>query len=154
MTFDTRFFFLIKKFVFKLKQKTYIFKKSFTISFLILLAGFLLGNVFGTFLNILRFFIPWDGFIILLILLILEGISYLTYHKKYNFYTPLASVPVGKTKNQIKSLNVISKTSLNQRNQKDFWTLSKQNIPTYKNLNFLKIGLMFGFFIDAFKVGS
>jgi hypothetical protein len=30
----------------------------------------------------------------------------------------------------------------------------KQNQFFWKSLNFLKIGIMFGFFIDAFKVGS
>ena len=30
----------------------------------------------------------------------------------------------------------------------------KQNQFIWKSLNFLKIGIMFGFFIDAFKVGS
>lgn len=155
MTFDTRIFFLIKKFVFKLKEKTYIFKKSFTMSFFILLAGFLFGNLFGTFLNILRFFIPWDGFILLLILLILEIISFLSYQKKYSFFIQ-----------QPKNSNPINKNIINQRasHEKDFskdfsaegfLLLNKnENRLIYKNLNFMKIGLMFGFFIDAFKVGS
>ena len=30
----------------------------------------------------------------------------------------------------------------------------KQNQFVWKSLNFFKIGIMFGFFIDAFKVGS
>lgn len=144
MTFDTRIFFLIKKFVFKLKEKTYIFKKSFTMSFFILLAGFLFGNLFGTFLNILRFFIPWDGFILLLILLILEIISFLSYQKKYSFFIQ-----------QPKNSHPINKNIINQRNEKYFsFLLLPENRLIYKNLNFMKIGLMFGFFIDAFKVGS
>ena len=151
MTFDTRIFFLIKKFVFKLKEKTYIFKKSFTMSFFILLAGFLFGNLFGTFLNILRFFIPWDGFILLLILLILEIISFLSYQKKYSFFTqqPKNSNPINK--------NIINQSASHEKDfsAEGFLLLKKnENRLIYKNLNFMKIGLMFGFFIDAFKVGS
>ena len=151
MTFDTRIFFLIKKFVFKLKEKTYIFKKSFTMSFFILLAGFLFGNLFGTFLNILRFFIPWDGFILLLILLILEIISFLSYQKKYSFFIqqPKNSNPINK--------NIINQSASHEKDfsAEGFLLLKKnENRLIYKNLNFMKIGLMFGFFIDAFKVGS
>lgn len=151
MTFDTRIFFLIKKFVFKLKEKTYIFKKSFTMSFFILLAGFLFGNLFGTFLNILRFFIPWDGFILLLILLILEIISFLSYQKKYSFFIqqPKNSNPINK--------NIINQSASHEKDfsAEGFLLLNKnENRLIYKNLNFMKIGLMFGFFIDAFKVGS
>ena len=81
----------------------------------ILLIGFLSGNLFGTVLNFVRGFILWDGFIIVTFIIIIEGISYLSYKPR------------------------------------DFKSFSYFSI---KALSFFKVGLMIGFFVDAFKVGS
>lgn len=50
------------------------------ISFLFI--GFLLGNLFGTFLSLIRIVLPWDGFIVIIILFFMELISYSRYHRQ------------------------------------------------------------------------
>ena len=80
--------------------------------------GFLIGNLFGTFLNFLRNKIIWDGIILLIIILFFEFINFIIYKKK-NFITSIF---------QNKKLLIILKN--------------------------LQIGILLGFFIDAFKVGS
>ena len=81
----------------------------------LLLLGFLVGNVFGTFLNTLRLFFIWDGFIIVILIGLLELLNSIVYHAK-------------------KSI-VFSQVVI-------------------QFINFFKIGLMIGVFVDAFKVGS
>ena len=56
------------------------FRNSFSLIFFSLLFGFLLANIFGTFLNVFRDIVFWDGFIILGILFFVEITNYLTYH--------------------------------------------------------------------------
>lgn len=89
------------------------------------LVGFLIGNLFGTFLNTIRSFIFWDGLIIFIILCIMELLNFILYNKAKRFF-------------------VIYKKISYEPNNQIIW----------KSLNYLKIGIMFGFFIDAFKVGS
>ena len=93
----------------------------------LLLFGFLVGNVFGTFLNTLRVFFIWDVFIIFILIGVLEILNYTVYHAK-------------------KRLVFFSLLGANQ-----------SVVPAefvIQLLNFFKIGLMIGFFVDAFKVGS
>ena len=45
------------------QDKSLFFRKNFPCMLALLLFGFLVGNVFGTFLNTLRFFFFWDVFI-------------------------------------------------------------------------------------------
>nr|YP_009519642.1 hypothetical protein Ycf20 [Udotea flabellum]AYC65691.1 hypothetical protein Ycf20 [Udotea flabellum] len=87
-------------------------KSSFFISICCFYLGFLIGNLFGTFLNFLRNQVIWDGAILLIILLLFELLNFLIYNKKF----------------------------LNKYFQKIF-----------KNV---QLGILLGFFIDAFKVGS
>ena len=82
--------------------------------------GFVIGNLFGTFLNFLRNKIFWDGVILLITILFLELINFLIYNPKH-FRKPTFK--------------------LNYRKILIF----------FKNF---QIGTLFGFFIDAFKVGS
>jgi len=109
----------------KLKEKFSFFQLSFSSAIFFLFSGFLSGNLFGTFLNAIRSFVPWDGFIVLIFLFFVEVLSYIRYHSEGRFFLILWKFPFSYQK-------------------RIFW----------KNLNFLKIGLMLGFFIDAFKVGS
>lgn len=107
------------------KEKFSFFQMSFSSAIFFLFSGFLSGNLFGTFLTGIRLVIPWDGFIVLIFLLFVELISYIRYHNQGRFFLLIWKFPFYYKK-------------------RIFW----------KNLNFLKIGLMLGFFIDAFKVGS
>lgn len=114
MNFETRFIQLIQQgrvFVLETIKNQ---QSTFTIALFFLFSGFLCGNLFGTFLNIIREYISWDGLIIILVICLMEIISYFRYQKKKNFI----------------------------------------NSQIWRTLNYFKIGLMIGFFIDAFKVGS
>ncbi len=107
------------------KEKFDFFQISFSSAIFFLFTGFLGGNLFGTFLQGIRHFLPWDGFIVVSFLFFVEIVSYIRYHVEGRAFIFLWSFPFSYQK-------------------RIFW----------KNVNFLKIGLMLGFFIDAFKVGS
>ena len=85
--------------------------------------GFIIGNLFGTFLNFLRNKIIWDGIILIIVIIFFEFLNYIIYNKK-RFAVQVPSI----LKFQNKKLLII-----------------------FKNI---QIGILFGLFIDAFKVGS
>ena len=109
---------------FLLDRKKQWSRDSFTKTVCLLLAGFLIGNLFGTFLSTIRQSIAWDGLIVFILVSIIEIISYNVYHNKDRPFFLFVLYP---------------KTI-----KRSFW----------RSFNLLKIGLMMGFFIDAFKVGS
>nr|YP_010448192.1 hypothetical chloroplast RF20 [Symbiochloris sp. SG-2018]UTQ75673.1 hypothetical chloroplast RF20 [Symbiochloris sp. SG-2018] len=117
---NTRIFEILTQMNLNIRKKSVLFQKIFTISLICLFSGFSIGNLFGTFLNDLRNFQIWDGFIICFILLIVEIINFL------NYSTSKIHV--------IYVVDYVKKVS--------------------QCLNYFKIGLLFGFFVDAFKVGS
>ncbi|RYX79752.1 DUF565 domain-containing protein [bacterium] len=89
-----------------------------------LLIGFLIGNLFGTLLNTIRKYVAWDGIIIFFLLSFIEIVNYNVYHNKDRPFFG----------------GVIHPQIIKQ----SYWKL----------FNYFKIGLMVGFFVDAFKVGS
>lgn len=95
----------------------------FTRILCLLLIGFLVGNLFGTFLNTIRKYIIWDGFIVFVLISSIELLSYAVYHNKNRSFFFIIHPWIIK---------------------RSFW----------KSINFFKIGLLIGFFVDAFKVGS
>jgi len=125
MKIETRIVFFINQLKVYLNRKFFFFKEVFSFALFTLFVGFLIGNLFGTFLNTIRYFIFWDGLIIFLILSIMELLNFILYNKAKRFF-------------------VISQKISYYPNNQIIW----------KSLNYLKIGIMFGFFIDAFKVGS
>lgn len=125
MKIETRIVFFINKFKVYLKSKNSFFKEVFSFALFTLFFGFLIGNLFGTFLNTIRSFILWDGLIIFIILFIMELLNFILYNKAKRFFV------------------IFQKISYYYNNQ-----------IIWKSLNYLKIGIMFGFFVDAFKVGS
>ena len=125
MKIETRIVFFINQLKVYLSRKNSFFKEVFSFALFTLFFGFLIGNLFGTFLNTIRSFIFWDGLIIFIILSIMEVLNFILYNKAKRFF-------------------VISQKISYYPNTQIFW----------KSLNYLKIGIMFGFFIDAFKVGS
>jgi len=125
MKIETRIVFFINQLKVYLNRKNSFFKEVFSFALFTLFVGFLIGNLFGTFLNTIRSFIFWDGLIIFIILSIMEVLNFILYNKAKRFF-------------------VISQKISYYPNTQIFW----------KSLNYLKIGIMFGFFIDAFKVGS
>jgi len=125
MKIETRIVFFINQLKVYLNRKNSFFKEVFSFALFTLFVGFLIGNLFGTFLNTIRSFIFWDGLIIFIILSIMELLNFILYNKAKRFF-------------------VISQKISYYPNNQIIW----------KSLNYLKIGIMFGFFIDAFKVGS
>jgi hypothetical protein len=91
-----------------------------------LVGGFFLGNIFGTFLNVLRGIFHWDGLIILAFIFLCEFISFQTYR------------PIAEAKTRATPIRAQESVS----------------ILSWRPLNRIKLGLLFGFFVDAFKVGS
>nr|YP_010732098.1 hypothetical chloroplast RF20 [Massjukichlorella minus]WDY13012.1 hypothetical chloroplast RF20 [Massjukichlorella minus] len=122
--FSTRLYAFMYSFILFLNERSLYLRKNFTGMLCLLLIGFLVGNLFGTILNTIRNFLFWDGFIILFLIFFIEILSYATYHPK----------------NRPFFFFLLSPKKLN----KSFWQF----------FNLFKLGLMIGFFIDAFKVGS
>ena len=117
----------------------------FTQVLFLLLIGFLVGNLFGTFLNTIRKYITWDGIIVFFIIGIIEISNYNVYHNK------TAQLPndrelllLQEVRLYNKRISLTKQSFVKQSRVKTFW----------KFFNFFKIGLMVGFFVDAFKVGS
>ena len=125
MKIETRIIFFINQLKVYLSRKNSFFKEVFSFALFTLFFGFLIGNLFGTFLNTIRSFIFWDGLIIFIILFIIELLNFILYNKYKRFFV------------------IYQKISYYPNNQ-----------IIWKSLNYLKIGILFGFFIDAFKVGS
>jgi hypothetical protein len=125
MKLETRLIRFLTQFSKNLKEKLSFFQMKFSSAIFFLFSGFVAGNLFGTFLPAIRVLIPWDGFILVSFLFFVEVISYIRYQSEGRFFLLLWQFPFSYKK-------------------RVFW----------KNFNFLKIGLLLGFFIDAFKVGS
>ena len=82
MNYKTNLMIYIQNLYNKFYKKIIFFDSYLYKGIFFLFIGFLIGNLFGTFLNNFRIFIIYDGFIILIIVLIQEIISYLAYHSK------------------------------------------------------------------------
>lgn len=99
---------------------------------LCLVTGFFIGNIFGTFLNTLRGIFRWDGLIIFAFVLLCEFISYQTYRPTTRGGAS-ESIPVPLAAED---------------------AIPRAGLFAWRPLNLLKLGILFGFFVDAFKVGS
>jgi hypothetical protein len=133
----------IENWCYKFHTKIWLFKTYFTWSLFFFFLGFMCGNLFGTFLVFFRQWVVWDGFLIMLTILFIELIHYL------NFYA-------FKTNNEAKPEEVQYQRSFNKLNVLTYVKiLNRSHFKIgIRLLNFYKLGLLFGFFIDAFKVGS
>lgn len=182
MSIETRIFKNIKKSFVFFEEKIYFFKKTFSISILFLFIGFFLGNIFGTFLNWLRHFIVWDGLLIFVLLSFFEIISSIVYQKNFTLLSQPVSTnkmffsDFFVTKNPFLKINLFRRKlkaivspdiSIKPDHQSTLQTDKKKlkkvltidfyffkSLPIWRFLNCLKVGILFGFFIDAFKVGS
>ena len=151
MRSETRLFRFFNKFFTIFKEKFLFFQNSFSSAVFFLFIGFLGGNLFGTFLSWIRTFFPWDGFIVLSFLFFIEVISYIRYHRYGRSFLFFWMVAPRKSFNFLPKAYGANSCAEPYRQQKikNF----KEDV-VWKILNFFKIGLMVGFFIDAFKVGS
>nr|YP_009105409.1 hypothetical chloroplast RF20 [Koliella longiseta]AIT94033.1 hypothetical chloroplast RF20 [Koliella longiseta] len=144
-------------------QNTFISKKkNFSTKLFLLFLGFVIGSLFGTFLPNFPEKINSHIVSIVLIISTIEVINCLVYSSeqrnviaaldvetpfqfllliKTKFFTLLQSV---RQKGHI-TQNFKIKTNLLTEERKKYF---------YRNVNSFKLGIMLGFFIDAFKVGS
>ena len=229
MLFKTKLFRNVNTIFFTLKKKILIVQNSFSLALFSLFLGFLCGNLFGTFLDTLRIYFLWNGFVAFIILLFIEAINFFVYripltekintnvsisnvqnfsyllsrsvksffnlHFLYALLNPikiirqLANFIPYKSKGvpleflrssfgilypvkdkeyakqstqrtyEVKNLRNNEKVNaLQDHEQGDFFFDKNKkilfNIYIERSLNAFKIGLLFGFFIDSFKVGS
>jgi hypothetical protein len=158
-------------------------KENFSTGIFFLFVGFVIGNLFGTFLPAIRIFFSWDGFIVLFLLFFIEFISYIRYHGKsrfflilWNFRRPIPCVDEGipfwgrtfqplipfvqnrfsKEKVSLDLEDGRSDAKIPQLRSSATTFVDGWRYPAkgYKSLNYFKIGFLLGFFIDAYKVGS
>lgn len=171
-----------------ISKKILFFEIYFAKSIFFLFFGFLLGNLFGSFLDIFRKLVIWDGFIVLIIILFQEFISYSIYKSKkqtlffyiknkktyklkknkffFNKVMQLTNFLIGSffyvsiflKKIILKAYTVFPETIKKKMSyfffNENLTTNKTYQIYILKNLNLFKIGILLGFFIDAFKVGS
>ncbi len=158
MSYKTRLSLFIKNIQHNIKKRMMFFEIYFAKGVFFLFLGFLLGNLFGSFLNIFHELIIWNGFIIILIIIVEELISYLTYHSKKRtafFALNFINLYISKKNVFLNSTLLFKKKLLNifSSKTKKVFLLRKKTF-FIKSLNLFKIGILLGFFVDAFKVGS
>ena len=148
----------------------YQFNLSF--SFSLLFMGFLFANLFGI--------ITSTKNIVFVFILCIELINCFVYTQNINFFKkPRVSIPFSTKKNKrpfsFQTLSIFTypvvdfRTSVysprarirgafrswvNKFKKEDTYTFSLALSYIFTILNFLKIGFEFGFFVDAFKLGS
>ena len=182
MPIETRIFKNARKSFIFLFKKFKFFKRHFSISVLFLFIGFFVGNIFGTFLSWLRHFIVWDGLLVFALLSFFEIISSIVYQNNITLLPQAVSTNkmvffdffvtkniflkmrlVLKKLRNLDSLNTSIKSAdqlnleIDNKRLRNFLTISSyflKSLPIWRLLNCLKVGILFGFFIDAFKVGS
>lgn len=146
MTVETRLYRVLEKARFQVLRIFQRKEKNFTLALFSVFSGFVVGNIFGTFLTVIRQLVPWDGLIIVALILTIEIISYFRYtsstkggRNKLARLLPPSSPPSRSTPGG-KKIEVEEEEKVSAR--------------IWRNLNYFKIGIMLGFFVDAFKVGS
>ena len=172
MLFETKLFRNVNKIFYTLKERLLVVQNSFSLALFALFLGFLCGNLFGTFLDTLRVYFIWNGFVAFIILLFIEMINFFVYKisltEKINTNLPLA---FNKTRG-FQSLARVTPKGWLYSPQKGQSNSRGYNIKVQRkgrdvrfagvsetsyierSMNAFKIGLLFGFFIDSFKVGS
>lgn len=142
---NSKFFTLLQRFKFKGAEKLNQFENHFVFSTFCLFLGFVCGNLFGTFLTFFRTFLNWDGTIIAGTILLIEFLNYCHFFL-FN--------PTRKKKERI-----LYRSSFDFPFFEFHFKKKGEKAISYLTLfirfsNFYKMGLLLGFFIDAFKVGS
>ena len=144
MFFKTRLSRYFAEILSHLKKNVLTLQNTFSLALFFLFIGFLCGNVFGTFLDTLRLYFFWNGLVGLFLLLFIETINFLV----YGFFL---SKRVGSL--QYRARATKAKKSFLQKRIR-FYKIYKKVINIERIINAFKIGLLFGFFVDSFKVGS
>jgi len=134
---------LLRRIGFLLLGRIKIFQNSFSILLLAAFFGFILANIFGTFLMMFRNVLFWDGFIIFGLVFLVEIANYLTYHSLERRFLGFFPSPV-----------IIEATIL--CNPLPLLPPFEKGVSgvRVRIVNNFKVGLLLGFFVEAFKVGS
>jgi hypothetical protein len=100
-----------------------------------LFVGFVIGNLFGTFLPAIRLFFSWDGFIVLFLLFFIEFISYIRYQRKSRFFLILWNLPRGPESIPFWGINFQSPIHFAKEKEKFFLDLEDEinNPPRLNN---------------------
>lgn len=175
MNSNTKLIIVIQNFYEHASKKLTFFKIYFTNGLFFLFSGFLIGNLFGSLVNIFHKSIIWHGLVTILVLFFVEMTNYIIYHNKKR---PLFLINVQKIvyyaskylryklyflKNYNPLQKILSFSFIINNVEKIFlklntlYTIFYKNIKKFffiKTLNLFKVGILLGFFIDAFKVGS
>ena len=162
MCFETKLFRYFAEIICNLKEKILTVQSSLSFVLFSLFTGFLSGNLFGTFLEKFRSYFWWNGFVGLFILLFIEIINALVYgfsRREYgNFSSEAVSSPRKKREPEQDFISSNSQTyrfpntPLLKKSPGKHWFYTITQIK--RTINSFKIGLLFGFFVDSFKVGS
>lgn len=162
--------------------------KDFSLILFSTLSGFLLANLFGTFLTALRQYVVWDGCIIIGLVVLIEATNLFVY-KPFK-YVALRDVVVREAQREVqgvlppnvtedlKDLVAPTKVTRFARRVKELYTPSSDTFKVStlfsvgaihrigetlqkrggrllcQLVNSFKLGLLLGFFVEAFKVGS
>ena len=123
-------------------------KKSFSLVLFSALLGFLVANIFGTFLTPLRDYVTWDGFIIVGLVVFVETIN-------LSVYKVFKSVPFIEDARGLLNTKEIPLTLREINSPLALFTMQRRRkFLLCQLLNSFKLGLLLGFFVEAFKVGS
>ena len=133
-------------------------QRNFSLTVFSTLSGFLVANIFGTFLTLLRSCLVWDGFVVIGLIFFVEAINL----SVYKIFKPsllrskelraAANVSMATDKDTLRDRSIskafkpftLFSLSLSGRRRFLFCQL----------VNSFKLGLLLGFFVEAFKVGS
>ena len=149
----TRSFYSLRRLFVIFKSRYNSSSKTFTLFLLYLFFGFFSGNLFGTLVTFLRVHFLWDGFIGLFLIVCIETIGYFVYRgrKHQSSLFPPQLIPLDRSSQFDDNLLRNQRFQLLAQPKK---TNNLQKATFLRSFNYFKIGLMLGFFIDAFKVGS
>ena len=156
MNSNTRLAISISNFIVIIQNKFLTKKANFSTKLFLLFMGFVIGSLFGTFLSNFPEKINSHSVNIVLIISSIEVTNCLVYSSKqrhsllgllletaYQFLILL----------KIKFYLVFKSISQKEKIRNNLLSEKKKNY-FYRDINSFKIGIMLGFFIDAFKVGS
>ena len=145
----------------------FIKQRNFSLTVFSTLSGFLLANIFGTFLTVLRSCLGWDGFVVIGLIFFVEAINLSVYRI---FKPSLLSSKEFRAERSV-SMATGAKDLEGQDSSRDrsrvgssktfkFFTLFSFGLSDRRSflfcqlVNSFKLGLLLGFFVEAFKVGS
>ena len=139
-------------------------QRNFSLTVFSTLSGFLVANIFGTFLTVLRSCLGWDGFVVIGLILFVEAINFSVYRilkpsllRSKEFRAEERGTGAKNLEGQDSSKNR-SRMSIS-KTLKPFTLFllglsDRRSFLVCQLINSFKLGLLLGFFVEAFKVGS